>query len=85
MTPISEPLAFPAWFFKRNSGFFVGCPSPAPSPPPQLNCFFPFLKEALKWKEGHLGFEMLSLVGLFLSFLFFFKGLLFTCLRVQPC
>lgn len=81
MTPISKPLAFPAWFFKRNSGFFVSCPGPVPTPSPQLNYFFPFLKEALKWKEGHLGFKMLSLVGLFP----FFKGLWFTWLRVQLC
>lgn len=70
MTPISKPLAFAAWFFKRNSGVFVSCPSPVPSPSPQLNCFFPFLKEALRWKEQHLGFKMLFVVGLF----FFFKA-----------
>ena len=76
MTPVSKSLALAAWFFKRNSGVFVSCPSAVPSPSPQLNYFFPFLKEALRWKERHLGFMMFHVVGL----LFFFKELLFAWL-----
>ena len=77
MTPISKPLAFAALFFKRNSGVFVSCPSPVPSPSPPLNSFFPFLKEALKWKERHLGFKMFCVVGLF----FFLKEFLICLVR----
>lgn len=48
----------------------VSCPSTVPSPSPQLNYFFPFLKEALRWKERRLGFTMFHVVGL----LFFLKS-----------
>lgn len=69
MTPVSKSLALAAWFFKRNSGVFVSCPSAVPSPSPHLNYFFPFLKEALRWKERCLGFMMFHVVGLSFFFL----------------
>ena len=48
----------------------VSCPNAVPSPSPQLNYFFPFLKEALRWKERRLGFMMFHVMGL----LFFLKS-----------
>ena len=61
MTPVSKSLAFAAWCFKRNSRVFVSCPSPVPSPSPQPNYFFPFLKEALRWKERRLALRCFML------------------------
>lgn len=50
--------------FKRNSGVFVSCPSPVPSPSPQLNYFFPFLKEAFRWKGGLRALRSCVVAGL---------------------